>query len=171
MEFLRKYATPLSLVTGLAVSVTGLMMLFGIRGEIGEVHEWLGIAFVAAIVMHIVRNWKGLGFMFKPHATKALVAVASVAAIALIVTAYPANGARGGDHGNHHGGPWLVLNKMAQAPLATSAPALGLTADAAVTRLRAAGVEVDGPTDSLAHLEQHHGQHLPRLYGILMGRD
>jgi hypothetical protein len=69
MEFLRKYATPLSLVTGLAVSVTGLMMLFGIRGEMGDLHEWIGVAFVAAILMHIVRNWRGLGAMFRSFCT------------------------------------------------------------------------------------------------------
>ena len=69
MEFLRKYATPLSLVTGLAVSITGLMLLFGVRGQIGELHEWIGVAFVVAIVLHIVRNWKALGILFRSFAS------------------------------------------------------------------------------------------------------
>jgi hypothetical protein len=168
MEFLRKYATPLSLVTSLAVSITGLMLLFGVRGQIGEIHEWIGVAFVAAILMHIVRNWKGLGHMFQSTAAKATAGIGAAIAIALIVTAFPAGGQ--GGHGGQRGGPWIVLNRVADAPISASAPALGLTADEAVTKLRGAGVEVDGPKDSLAHLVRDHGQSLPRLYSVLINR-
>lgn len=163
MEFLRKYATPLSLVTGLAVSITGLMLLFGIRGEMGEIHEWIGVAFVLAILMHIVRNWKPLGFMFKSKGSAAVAVIGGLALAALIVTHIPTGGSEGG----HGGGPWMVVNRVADAPISVSAPALGMTADQAVIKLKAAGVPVDGPTDSLAHLAHDHGQPLPRLFGIL----
>jgi len=169
MEFLRKYATPLSLVTGLAVSVTGLLMLFGIRGEMGDIHEWIGVAFVAAILMHIVRNWRGLGAMFRSRTPAMIAVIGGLALTALIVLHLPMF-AESGQGGGHQGGPWVVMNRVADAPIATSAPALGLTADQAVAKLRAAGVEVDGPRDSLAHLVRDHGQELPRLYGILLGR-
>ena len=168
MEFLRKYATPLSLVTGLAVSVTGLMMLFGIRGEMGDLHEWIGVAFVAAILMHIVRNWRGLGAMFRSRTSAAIALVGGLALATLIVLHLPVfQEAEQG--GGHHGGPWMIATRVAGAPIAVSAPALGLTADQAVAKLRAAGVEVDGPTASLAHLVHAHGQSLPRLFGVLLG--
>jgi hypothetical protein len=166
MEFLRKYATPLSLVTGVAVSVTGLMLLFGIRGEMGDLHEWIGVAFVVAIVLHIVRNWRALGFLFKSPTSATIAVVGGLALAVLIVLHMPMFGE--GAHGGHRGGPWMVLNRVADAPIAVSAPALGLTPDEAVTRLRAAGIDVDGPKDSLAHLVRDHGQPLPRLYGVLL---
>lgn len=167
MEFLRKYATPLSLVTGLAVATTGLMLLFGIRGEMSELHEWIGVAFVVALLMHLVRNWKALGFLFRSAASTAVAVIGGLALTALIVLHLPMFAA--GGHGNQHG-PWMVLNRVAEAPIAVSAPALGLTADEAVTKLRAAGVEVDGPKDSLAHLARDHGQSLPHLYSVLINR-
>jgi hypothetical protein len=163
MDFLRKYATPLSLVTGLAVSITGLMLLFGIRGEMGDLHEWIGVAFVAAILMHIVRNWKALGFLFKSKGSAAVAVVGGLALAVLIVLHIPTGGGQG-----HGGGPWMVVNRVADAPISVSAPALGLTADQAVTKLKAAGVPVDGPTDSLTHLARDHGQPLPKLFGLLI---
>ena len=164
MEFLKKYATPLSIVTSLAVSVTGLMLLFGIRGEIGEIHEWIGVAFVAAMVMHIVRNWPGIKKIMSSWVGAAIVGGVGAALAVLIVMAMPSGG---GERGGHGGGPWMVVNRVADAPISVSAPALGLTADQAVTKLKAAGVPVDGPTDSLTHLARYHDQQLPRLFGIL----
>jgi len=168
MELLRKYATPLSLVTGLAVATTGLLRLFGIRGEMSELHEWIGVAFVAAILMHIVRNWKGLGFMFKSNAAKATAGIGGLALAALIVLHLPIF-SEGGQGGGHRGGPWMIATRVADAPIAVSAPALGLTPDQAVAKLRAAGVEVDGPKDTLNHLARDHGQPLPRLFSVLLG--
>ena len=164
MEFLRKYATPLSLVTGLAVSVTGLMMLFGIRGEMGDLHEWIGVAFTAAIVMHIVRNWRGLGAMFKSPVAATIAGIGGLALTALIVLHLPMFQEAG--QGGH--GPWVIATRVADVPIATSAPALGLTPDQAVAKLRAAGVDVDGPNDTLAHIARDHGQPLPRLFAMLL---
>jgi hypothetical protein len=163
MEFLRKYATPLSIVTSIAVSVTGLMLLFGIRGEIGEIHEWIGVAFVAAMVMHIVRNWPGVKKILSSWVGAAIVGGVGAVFAVLIVMAMPSGNGEAG----HGGGPWMVVNRMADAPISVSAPALGLTADQAVTKLKAAGVPVDGPADTLTHLARDHAQPLPRLFGIL----
>lgn len=169
MNFLRTYATPLSLVTGLAVSITGLMLLFGVRGPMGDVHEWIGVAFVAAIVMHIVRNWKAVGFLFHSKASAATAIIGGIALTALIVVAFPAGGGHGDGHGSgHSGGPWTVVNRVADAPISASAPALGLSPNQAVAKLQAAGVPVEGPKDSLTHLARDHGQPLQRLYGILI---
>jgi hypothetical protein len=165
--FLRNYATPLSLVTGVAVSVTGLMMLFGVRGPIGEVHEWIGVAFVAAILMHIIRNAKALGFLFRARGPAAVAMLGTAALAVVIAVSFPSSGSQGG----HQGGPWMVVNRVADAPISVSAPALGLKADDAVAKLRAAGAEVDGPSDSLNHISRIHGQPLPRLFNVLVGRD
>lgn len=163
MEFLRKYATPLSLVTGLAVSVTGLMLLFGIRGEMGDLHEWIGVAFVAAILMHIVRNWKPLGFMFKSKKPAAVAVIGGLALAVLIVLHIPTGGGQG-----HGGGPWMVVDRVANVPIAQAAPALGLTPDQAVVKLRQGGVPVDGAHETLTAISHDHRQPLPRLFALLL---
>jgi hypothetical protein len=163
--FLRTYATPLSFITGLAVSVTGLMMLFGVRGEIGDLHEWIGIAFVAALLLHMVRNWRGVGAMLKTKTSMAIVGVLGVAFAVLIAFTFLPSG-EGQGRGPH--GPWMVVNRVAEVPIATAAPALGLSSEQAVSKLRSGGVPVDGPQESLANISRDHNQPLPRLFGILL---
>lgn len=163
--FLRSYATPLSFITGLAVSVTGLMMLFGVRGEIGEIHELIGIAFVAALLLHMVRNWRGVGAMLKTKPSMTIVGGLGIAFTALVAFTFVPSGESEG-HGPR--GPWLVVNRVADAPITTAAPALGLSSAQAVTKLRNGGVPVDGPQESLADISRDHNQPLPRLFGILL---
>lgn len=144
-EFLRRYATPLSLVTGLAISITGIMMFFGVRGELSDIHEWLGWAFVASLLMHIVRNWRGLLGMMKPWRSKIIVGVLGAAAVILVVTSLPTGGQAG-----QQGGPWLIVNRISEAPISVSAPALGMTANDLIAKLKAKGIAVTGPEQSIA---------------------
>lgn len=164
--FLRNYATPLSFITGLAVSVTGLMMLFGVRGEIGDLHEWIGVAFVAALLLHMLRNWRGVGAMLKTKTSMTIVGVFGVAFTVLVTFTFLPSGEGRGPHG-----PWMVVNRVADAPIAAAAPALGLSSDLAVSKLRGGGVPVDGPQESLAKISRDHNQPLPRLFAILLNVD
>ncbi len=167
--FLRNYATPLSFITGLAVSVTGLMLLFGIRGELGDIHEWIGVAFVAALLLHMVRNWRGVGAMLQTKPAKTIVGTLGIAFAVLIAFTFLPSGEGEGRGGPR--GPWMVVNRVAGSPIASAAPALGLTTDQAVSKLRSGGVPVDGPQESLATISQDHNQPLPRLFAILLNED
>ena len=61
MHWIRAYATPLATGAGLVVGVTGLMMFFHLaEGAVKELHEWLGVVAVAAVLLHVVRNWPAL---------------------------------------------------------------------------------------------------------------
>jgi hypothetical protein len=164
--FLRNVATPLSFITALAVSVTGLMLMFGIRGELGEVHEWIGVAFVAALLLHMGRNWRGVLAMLKAKPAKAIIGVLGIAFAVLVAITFLPSGEGEGRGGRHS--PWMVANRVAEAPIATAAPALGLSGDQAVSKLRSGGVPVDGPQESLAKIAQDHGLPLPRLFAILL---
>lgn len=161
--FLRRYATPLSLVTGLAISITGIMMFFGIRGEIGELHEWLGWAFVVAIVMHMVRNWRGVLGMLKPWRAKAIVGVLSAAMIALVITHLPS-----GENGGRGGGPWLVVNRVANVPISAAAPALGTTSEAVITKLKAQGIAVKSADQTLAQVAREKDIELQKVFALLL---
>jgi len=161
--FLRRYATPLSLVTGFAVSITGIMMLFGLRGGLGEIHEWIGVAFVAALLMHIVRNWRAVLGMMKPWPSKAIVGVVGIALAVLVLTNLPS-----GHGGGHQGGPWLVANRVGAVPITIAAPALGMTGDEAIAKLKAKGITVKDGKTSLADIARDEETPLPQLFALLL---
>lgn len=166
--FLRSYATPVSLLTFIAVGLTGLLMFFGVRGGlVGELHEWLGVVFVVALVLHLARNWRGVLAMLKTPSGKLIGGGLGAAAAILILFSAPFGEAGGHGGGGH--GPWRVVNVVAGAPIEKMAPAIGLTAGDAVARLKAGGVPVDGAQDSLNAIARDHGVPVPRMLNLLLG--
>jgi hypothetical protein len=167
-DFLRTYATPISFVTFLGCALTGLLLFFGVRSRpLGEVHEWLGIVFVVALILHLARNWRGVMAMLTSPRAKLVTGIIAVTAAVFIIFAIPFGGGGHGHGQGFHGGG-QVMSRIAQAPIAQLAPALGLTGAEAVARLKNAGVPVEGPQDSLAHLARDHGQRLPQMLALLL---
>jgi hypothetical protein len=163
-SFLRNYATPLSFVAFLAAGLTGLMLFLGIGSrELGDLHEWLGLIFVAAMVLHLIRNWRGVLAMLSSVRARAIVTgLGVVAAVLIAVQGF------GGDGGGHGGGPHRVMSRLASAPIAKMAPALGLTSDQAIARLKSGGVTVAGPEQSLADIAGKQNVELPRLLNLVL---
>jgi len=153
--FIRDYATPLSFVTFAATAVTGIMLFLHLGGgPLSGVHEWIGLLFVAAMILHLVRNGRGVLAMLSPIRNKVLVSCLGAMALVLIVLPYFGHGAGGG----HGGGPGrIVVQRLADAPIAKLAPALGITGQEAIARLNQGGVAVDGQDQSLAEVasKQH----------------
>ena len=163
---LRTYATPVSFVSFIGVGLTGILLFFGVRGgPLGDIHEWLGIVFIVALVLHLARNWRGVLAMLSTASGKLIAGGLGVATVALVLIILPYGGS--GQHQNRHG-PWLVVNRIADAPIATMAPALGLTGDEAVARLKRGGVEVDNVQESLSTIARDHDEPLPRMLNLLL---
>ena len=169
--WLRKYATPLSFVTFLGAGLTGMLMFFGVRGgPLSEIHEWTGVVFVVALALHLARNWRGVLAMLKTPPGMAIAGGLGVVTATLILLAAPFGGA--GFHGGHQGhGPWRVASAVASAPIEKMAPALGLTKEEAVARLKAGGVPVDGTYETLNGISRDHGVPVPRMLSILLASD
>jgi len=171
-DFLRTYATPLSFVTFLGCAVTGLLLFFGIRSRpLGEVHEWLGIVFVVALLLHLARNWRGVTAMLTAPRAKLATGIAAILAAGYVLSAAPFQGGAGYGHRYGHGqgfhGPVVQLS-ITQMPIARMAPALGLSSEEAVRRLRRGGVPVENAQDSLTHLVREHGQNMPQMLALLL---
>jgi hypothetical protein len=163
-SFLRNYATPLSFVTFLAAGVTGVMLFLGIGSrELGDLHEWLGLVFVAAMILHFVRNWRGVLAMLSAVRAKAI--VTGLGAMAAVLIALYGFGGNGGGHG---GGPQRIMSRLASAPIAKLAPALGMSSDQAIARLKSGGVAVAGPGQSLAEIADKQNVELPRLLNLVL---
>ena len=70
---LKKYSTPLTAATAIVVCVTGVMMFFHLyKGEVQAMHEWLGMGFVVAAVLHLLRHRRPLTLMMKQSRTHIL---------------------------------------------------------------------------------------------------
>lgn len=171
-DFLRKVATPLSFITFLGVGITGILMMFRFRGPLGEVHEWLGLAFIVALLLHLVRNGRGVLAMLKTPTSKTIVGVIGVVSAVAIFFALPSGSGYGHGYGHGqgfgHGGGGIVMHRVSQSPIASMAPALGLSSDTAIAKLRSGGVEVDSPQETLADISRDHGQPIPRLFALLL---
>ncbi|MGC9954534.1 MAG: DUF4405 domain-containing protein [Rhizomicrobium sp.] len=170
---LRKYATPLSLVAFLAVAATGVMLFFDVRSrQLFEVHEWVGMIFVVALLLHLARNWRGMLAMMSSTRNKAIVGGLGVVALLFIIGSTPfgyGNGHGGGfGHGRQLHASQQVVHRLADAPIATMAPALGITGKEAISRLRKGGIMVEGPNQSLADIADKQDTELPRLLGLVM---
>ena len=163
-SFLRSYATPLSLVTFLAAGVSGVMLFFDIGShELSDLHEWLGIVFVVVLILHLVRNWRGALAMLSAARIKTIVlGLGAVAVVLIAIYGF------GGERGQGFGGPRLIMTRLASAPIAKMAPALGLTSDQAIARLKGAGIAVQGPQQSLAEVANKQNQELPKLLNLVL---
>lgn len=165
-SFLRNWATPLSFITFLAVAITGLMLFFGVRGgPLGDVHEWVGVAFILSLGLHLGRNWRGVLAMLSLPRSKAIVGGLG-AVLAVLILAVTPFGSNIHGHGPH--GPWQVANRVAQAPIAKMAPAFGLTSAQAMARLKQGGIDVNDPQKSLAEIAEEQDAELPRLMNLVL---
>jgi hypothetical protein len=172
-SFLRKYATPLSLVTFLAAAVTGLMLFWDVRSrQLSEVHEWVGVIFVIALLLHLGRNWRGMLAMLSSPRSKVIVGGLGVVALAFILGSMPfGNGpGHGGGPGRGHGfqASQQVVLRLAAAPIGKMAPALGISGEQAIARLQSGGIVVEGPNQSLADIAEKQHTGVPRLLNLVL---
>ncbi|HUU24546.1 MAG TPA: DUF4405 domain-containing protein [Methyloceanibacter sp.] len=60
-ESFKKYITAVSTALFLVVAASGLAMFFHVGEDLlKEMHEWLAVMFVAAVGLHVFKNWGGM---------------------------------------------------------------------------------------------------------------
>jgi len=164
-DFLKNYATPLVVAGFFAIAGTGLMMFFGLAREpVHELHQWIGVTFVIFAALHIAWNWRSLTMRLRQSRAVSVIVVLTVLTAGL-VGYKQAEGAREGNRI----GPRAVLGTLSHASLATLAPALGLTADEAVTKLKAKGIAVGDTNQSLDQIAHASNKPVPALFAALLG--
>lgn len=144
MNPFKKLATPLALATFAVVGTTGVMLFlrFGVA-LIKEAHERLGLVLVAAVVLHVVRNFRGL----RSYAASwpAWVAVGVVLALGTLFIGESAFSPPepAGDR---------ALRALARSDLADTGALLGLAPEQVRGRLLAAGLTVPSDKATLAEV-------------------
>lgn len=128
MKFkLRDIATSVTTLVFIVVGVSGVMLYFKIfNGQVKELHEILGLAFVVAAFFHVFVNWKAMKNYFgkKVFITSCLV----VAIISGIFVSQSLN------RGNDPKG--MVLRSIITAPIQSSLSVLNIDYETAINKLK-----------------------------------
>ncbi len=101
----KSWISPFLFVTYIATSITGILMLFHIKFPgLYPIHEWGGLAFLVAGILHVIVNWKLFVSYFNKRSLQRNAVLGTVIAIILITliafTVPTKNGH--GEHGHFH---------------------------------------------------------------------
>jgi hypothetical protein len=85
----RTWVSPIAATAFTALAVTGILMLFHVKqAGIENLHQWIGVVFCAAILLHMILNWKSLLSYFN----KKLAIVATVATLLICIVLFVFHG-------------------------------------------------------------------------------
>ncbi|MBE0531703.1 MAG: DUF4405 domain-containing protein [Rhodospirillales bacterium] len=152
---IQRYATAATASLFLVTGVSGVLMFFHVGGKMfTSLHEWLGLLFLVAAALHLVRNGRGMIKLMKTARARVLFGLTGVAAAAFIAASMGAAASN----------PFVDLaHAVEKAPIAAVAPMLGVSVEDLAVRLRGAGVDVTGADQTFAELAAGQGVALPRL--------
>ncbi|TCM80982.1 uncharacterized protein DUF4405 [Rhodovulum steppense] len=157
---LRKFATPLTIGASLLLGVTGILLFFHANTGLNKLaHEWVGLAFVAIVALHVAVNWRPFVAHLKRPTGRAATALF---AVLLALTFLPLGGGQG-----QGGRPdFALLARVTAAPLDTLAVVLDESPEALAERLRDAGhagADYDSTIAALAGDDRHAQMELIRV--------
>jgi hypothetical protein len=133
MKHLRAYATPLTIGTFLIMGATGILLFFHTNTTLNKVvHEYVGLVMVAAVILHVVLNWRAFQTYFKRPVALTLMGASAVMLAASFVSLGEETGGTRPD--------MVVLQMVSSTSLTDLAPIMGTDAADLVARLAEQGV-------------------------------
>ena len=150
MNRYRKFVTSGVGFTFVVVGVTGVVFKFFFKNHpLEEVHGWIGLAMVAAAVLHIGQNWGSLRSHLRDWRVYLLL-VPIVLVFVLVAVGQREEGGRGN--------PRAVIQKLAQGRVNDVARAFGKDANAVMATMRGDGLQVGGGDQTVAELARQNQQ-------------
>ena len=143
----RRWSTPLTMGAGLFVVITGLLMFFVAERPFKFAHELIGIAFSAAVGLHVLSHWRSFSNYFFQRGAVRVLALAWSMGIGLVAASTLLTA---GDAEE------LIVEKMNSVPLDVLAPVAGLDVTELLDRLGAAGLVVDDAGTSIRQLAERY---------------
>lgn len=161
-SFLRRYATAMTVVLFAIAAVTGVLMFFHVGGHaLTGMHEWLGMLFVAAALLHVARNRAAFAKVAKAPRTWVLLGLAVTAAAGFLAAPQSEAG----------GSPVMALvQATGKAPISAVAPVFNMPVEEMIARLEKAGVRVTGPEQSLTQVATAQGTDTFRLISVVLSK-
>lgn len=155
MNKYRKFITTSVGFTFLVVGITGVIFQFFFKTQVLEhIHGWLGVAMVAAAILHILQNWKPLqNHLRDGRVFLLLIPVVAVIALLTFGLGQKEKGGRG------EGGrinPRDVMGKLAQAHAADIAKVFGKDVSAVLSKMKTDGLQADSADATVQELAQNN---------------
>lgn len=139
----RDWATPLVMASFTLMACTGVLMFFRSQSPLQkEIHEWLGWALVAAVLVHVLSNLPAFKRHFSGRRRAAVLLVAALAVVAGTYFVRPAEGKGASVSG-------IAVQALSRAPLRTLAEVFGLSVAEARQALAGAGLELADDASTL----------------------
>lgn len=156
---LAQYATQLSAAMFAVVGITGVFMFFRLyKGELEGIHEWIGLAFAAAVIAHLVRNRRAFTYLLGQTRMRLLFLIVVGGSLGFIFLSPPTapNPLR------------LASQRVLAAPINDVAPVLGMTREEAIARLHAAGATDAVVDQSIGALARQYKKDPAVLLGAVL---
>lgn len=159
---LRRYSTPGTAILSVVVGITGVILFFHLAKEPAEtIHEWLGMAFIAVAVLHVVRHRGSFAQMLRQRHMQVMAGVTALGIAAFIALVPPKPSAN----------PAARLARAAErAPISQLAPVIGSSTEEVIERLRLAGIPA-APGDHVAALASAGHRRPVEILGIILPRE
>lgn len=143
MNFVRSWATPLTIGAFAIMSVTGILMFFHLNSGFNKlVHEWAGWAMVTGVAAHVAVNWRP----FKRYFLNGIVgrSLIGLGVVTLAASFIPASN-------QGRGGPpqALAMRAITSAAISDVAPLAGKPVAEVMDALSKAGVTLPDSNASI----------------------
>ena len=101
----RSWVSPITALAFVVVAGTGLLMLLHVRlPGIKGLHEWMGVAFAVAGLLHVVLNWRPLLACLRRRSAAVALGAALVLCVAALLVPEDRDRSGGDRHRGHRAG-------------------------------------------------------------------
>jgi hypothetical protein len=158
----RKWSTPVVIGAGLFVAVSGVLMFFGVHDPVQLAHEWIGMLFAGAILLHILNHWSAFKKYFSQRMALSLVGIVLLATSTFIGVSAMQVG----------GNPMMkIVRSIEASTVAEVAPLLDESAQSVASRIQAAGFRVEASESSIKDIAVANGSEPRVLVKLLFSQD
>lgn len=156
--YTRKWSTPIVIGSGIIVAISGVLMFFGVHNPIQLAHEWVGIAFAAGIVLHILNHWPAFKNYFSHRQALNILGSVGIVSFLLIGSSMTDTG----------GSPVeSMIQSYVSSPLTEVAPLLDQQAEGVVAKIESAGFIVGDASMSIKQIAAANNTHPKALMSAL----
>lgn len=157
----RKWSTPVIIGTGVFVSVSGIMMFFGVHNPIELAHEWIGLLFAFAIFFHAANHWPTFRKYFSQRVAIGILSVITITISGFIFASL-----------TQDGGNVLmnVIHSIESSPLSEVSLLLNSSPENVIANLELSGFSVSGIEQTLHEIAVANGSDSKELMGLLFSK-
>ena len=164
-SFTAKLGTPLAIAFFVMMALSGVMLFFKLGANfVKSMHEWLGLVFILAVALHVLRNTKPfLGYLRLSNfwwIAGLTLATAAAFVVPSALRATPVNKA----------GVNVLTARAQKATLPDLAALLGTTGPALATALQAKGLTVPHERASLEEVAKASGRETREAFDAALGQ-